>query len=163
MYEIVVSHIYTKDFEAWLRASLHTQMLVKMLLFKTKTVCRINAYIRNLPSHTVHLCKSLNMESKGYIHKKCRINLWNRNIDLCLFIESLPKAGNSNSHRTLHRKHWSSVQISEQLHDCPTSFFEKTKIILQRNLACRNLNLETWNSILASRRSSRDCQLTFEH
>ena len=31
-----------------------------------------------MPSHTVHLCKSLNMESKGYIHKKCRINLWNR-------------------------------------------------------------------------------------
>ena len=69
----------------------------------------------------------------------------------------LAKAGNSNSYRTLHCKHWSSVRISEWLHDCATSFFQKT-IISGGSLASQNSKVEAWNSRLDPSVSKLLCQ-----
>ena len=69
----------------------------------------------------------------------------------------LAKAGNSNSYRTLHRKHWSSVWISEWLRDCTTSFFQKT-IISGGSLASQNSKVEAWNSRLDPSISKLFCQ-----
>ena len=78
-----------------------------------------------LQSSTVHLWKSWNTANKGYIHCTCRINLQKSKYRFTL-IKSLPNPDNSNSYWTLHRKHWSTVQISERLCNCTTSFFRKT-------------------------------------
>ena len=69
----------------------------------------------------------------------------------------LAEAGNSNSYRTLHHKHWSLVQISEWLHDCATSFFQKT-IISGGSLASQNSKVEASNSRLDSSVSKLFCQ-----
>ena len=94
-----------------------------------------------MPSGTVHLWKFRNMASKGYIHCTCRINLrkWKYRFTL---IESLPNPDNSNSYRTPHRKHWSTVRISEWLHDCTTLFFQKTWLLGSSILNHRNSRLD---------------------
>ena len=48
------------------------------------------------------------------------------------------------SYRTPHRKHWSTVRISERLRDCSTSFFRKTLLLDPRSLI-----IEARDSILA--------------
>ena len=124
-----------------------------------------------MPSGTVHLWKSRNMASKGYIHRTCRINLrkWKYWFTL---IESLPNPDNSNSYRTPHRKHWSTVRISEWLHDCTTSFFWKTWLLGSLILDHRNSRLdpriskleafELRDTRIESRVSNLECRLTFE-
>ena len=111
-----------------------------------------------LPSGTVHLWKSQNVASKGYIHCTCRINLWKWKYRFTL-IESLPNPDNSNSYRTPHRKHWSTVRISEWLRDCTTSFFRKTQLLGTSILETRDSILASRDSILASWNSKR---LSFE-
>ena len=39
LYEIILSRFYAKEIEAWLISNIPAQMLMKMLLFKTKIVC----------------------------------------------------------------------------------------------------------------------------
>ena len=68
----------------------------------------------------------------------------------------LAEPGSSNSYRTPHCKHWSTVWIFECLRDCTTSFFWK-KIISCINLASQTSKLETWDSIFTSRNSKRLC------
>ena len=52
------------------------------------------------------------------------------------------------SYRTPHRKHWSTVRISERLRDCTTSFCRKTLL-----LDPRSSKLETRSSCLETRSS----------
>ena len=115
------------------------------------------------------------MASKGCIHCTCRINLrkWKYRFTL---IESLPNPDNSNSYRTPHCKHWSTVRISEWLHDCTTSFFHKTWLLGSSILDHRNSRLDPCVSRLdpriskleafelrdTIRVSSFQCRLTFE-
>ena len=54
----------------------------------------------------------------------------------------LDKPDNSNSYRTPHRKHWSTVRISEWLHDCTTLFFQKTWLLGSSILNHRNSRLD---------------------
>ena len=54
---------------------------------------------------------------------------------------NLAEADNSNSYKTPHHKHWSTVWISERLHDCSTLLFWKVRVI-------SNKNLTSWSSIL---------------
>ena len=83
------------------------------------------------------------MASKNYMNHKCWINLRNRKYWFTL-IESLPKlAIQTVQYSTLHRKHWSTVQISKRLCDC-------TMIISHKNLASRTSELKTWDLILTS-------------
>ena len=80
--------------------NLITQVPVKMLLFVTnKVFCEIivwlQAWFTELPGHTVHLWKSRNIASKGYIHI------------LIYTYWKLAEADNSNSYRTPYHKQWS--------------------------------------------------------
>ena len=54
---------------------------------------------------------------------------------------NLSEADNSNSYKTPHHKHWSTVRISERLRDCSTLLFWKIGVI-------SNKNLTSWSSIL---------------
>ena len=69
----------------------------------------------------------------------------------CTLTESLPNPGNSNSYRTPHYKHWSTMQISERLHDCTGWFFQKNLLLGSSMIKTRDLILVSRDSILASR------------
>ena len=43
-----------------------------------------------------------------------------------IFLQKIISVIITNSYRTPHRKHWSTVRISERLRDCTTSLFRKT-------------------------------------
>ena len=97
------------------------------------------AYFTELPIHTVHLWKSRNIASKGYIHCTCRVNLLNQKYWFTL-IEILLKLTiqTVTEHRTTNADRWCEYPNS---YVTTTSLFWKIRVI-------SNKDLTSWSSVV---------------